>query len=78
MIDKSENLPREAVDRFKKPFARFLKIEAASAGLLLLAVLAEMVLANSPWVDTYLAFWEFHVSLTFGVVCPHRVVHLEC
>lgn len=68
MIDNPESLPREAADRFTKPFARFLKIEAASGGLLLLAVLVAMALANSPWQGAYLALWETPVGLSFGAL----------
>jgi len=68
MIDNPESLPREAADRFTKPFARFLKIEAASGGLLLLAVLVAMALANSPWRGAYLALWETPVGLSFGAL----------
>ncbi|MCZ0814276.1 MAG: Na+/H+ antiporter NhaA [Pseudomonadota bacterium] len=68
MIDNPESLPREAADRFTKPFARFLKIEAASGGLLVLAVLVAMALANSPWRGAYLALWETPVGLSFGAL----------
>ncbi len=64
MIDNPESLPREAADRLTKPFARFLKIEAASGGLLLLAVLVAMALANSPWRGAYLALWETPVEFS--------------
>jgi Na+:H+ antiporter, NhaA family len=66
VTDNPERLPREAADRVTQPLARFLKIETASGGILLLAVLIAMVLANSPWRDAYLAFWETPVGLTFG------------
>lgn len=67
MVDPQDaNLPREAADRFTKPFARFLAIEAAAGGLLLLAVLLALALANSPWAEAFLAFWETPIGLTFG------------
>ena len=50
------NLPHETADKITKPFARFLKIEAAAGGLLLLAVLFGLALANSPLADTFLDF----------------------
>ena len=49
MVENKANLPHEAADWITAPFARFLKIEAAAAGLLLLAVLVAMILANSAW-----------------------------
>ena len=49
MTDRSStDLPHAIADRVTKPFARFLKIEAAAGGLLLLAVLIELLLATSP------------------------------
>ena len=46
MSEASQDLPREIADRITKPFARFLKIEAASGILLLLAALAALGLAQ--------------------------------
>ncbi|MDP2520549.1 Na+/H+ antiporter NhaA [Shimia thalassica] len=66
MIDDPQTLPHGAADRITKPFARFLKIEAAAGGLLLLAVLLALVLANSPWQEAFLDFWETPIGLTFG------------
>lgn len=60
------DLPREIADRFTKPFARFLKIEAVAGGLLLLAVLLALVLANSRWSTPFLSFWETPLGLRFG------------
>ncbi|RBO52962.1 Na+/H+ antiporter NhaA [Rhodovulum sp. BSW8] len=68
MTHDPESLPREAADRFTQPFARFLKIEAASGGLLLLAVLVAMALANSRWGGAYLALWETPIGFTFGTL----------
>lgn len=66
MPETRQELPREMADAFTKPFARFLKIEAASAVLLLLATLAALGLANSPWSGPFLAFWEIEIGLHFG------------
>ena len=67
MVDQNNaNMPHEAADRFTKPFARFLEIEAAAGGLLLLAVLLALMLANSPWAEAFLAFWETPIGLTIG------------
>ncbi len=66
MIDTQPGLPHEAADSITKPFARFLKIEAAAGGLLLAAVLLALALANSPWQEGFLGFWETPIGLTFG------------
>jgi NhaA family Na+:H+ antiporter len=59
-------LPHEIADWITKPFARFLKIEAAAGGLLLLATLSALVLANTAWSTPFLAFWETPIGLRFG------------
>ncbi|MCT7375540.1 Na+/H+ antiporter NhaA [Chelativorans salis] len=67
MTDRSStDLPHAIADRVTKPFARFLKIEAAAGGLLLLAVLIALLLANSPWSAQFLALWETPIGLHFG------------
>lgn len=67
MVDHDDaNMPHETADIFTKPFARFLKIETAAGGLLLLAVLLSLALANSPWAEAFLGFWETPIGLTFG------------
>jgi NhaA family Na+:H+ antiporter len=53
-------------DRFTRPFARFLKIEAAAGVILLLATLAALILSNSAWSTPFLAFWETPIGLHFG------------
>jgi NhaA family Na+:H+ antiporter len=58
--------PHEIADWITKPFARFLKIEAAAGGLLLLATLSALVLANTAWSTPFLAFWETPIGLRFG------------
>ena len=63
---ENDNLPVGAADWFTKPFERFLKIEAAAGGLLLLALVIALVLANSFLAKDFLAFWETPIGLTFG------------
>ena len=60
------DLPTVVVDRFTGPLARFLKVEAATGLLLLLAAVAALGLANSPWSVSFLAFWETPIGLHFG------------
>ncbi len=68
-------LPDEAADMITKPFARFLKVEAAAGGLLLLAVLLGLLMANSPWREAYMGFWEPPIGLTFGSLEFTRSLH---
>ena len=64
--ENGARLPHEFADRVTRPFARFLKIEAAAGGLLLLAVVLALILANSAWSAHFLAFWETPVGVHFG------------
>lgn len=59
-------LPPEPVDRFSRPFTRFLRIEAFAAGVLLLCAVIALALSNSQWSAPYLAFWDTPVSVTWG------------
>lgn len=63
-----DRLPPELADRFTKPFARFLKIEAATGVLLAVAAAAALILSNSPWSRPFLSFWETPLGLTWGSV----------
>ncbi|MGE8941489.1 Na+/H+ antiporter NhaA [Leptospira interrogans] len=69
IIKKNDlGLPHEIADRVTEPLARFLKIEAAAGGLLLLAALTALILANSPWSEQFLAFWETPIGLHVGTL----------
>lgn len=68
MQEAEDSLPHELADRFTQPFARFLKIEAATGGLLLLATLAALILSNSAWSEPFLAFWETPLGLRVGTL----------
>lgn len=59
-------LPKELVDRLTKPFAWFLRIEAASGAVLLLFTVAALVLSNSPWAHVLERAWETPVGLQLG------------
>jgi Na+:H+ antiporter, NhaA family len=45
---------------------RFLRIEAASGILLLVAAACALAWANSPWAESYARFWGTLVGLRFG------------
>ena len=66
MTENSQHLPREIADRFTKPFAQFVRIEAAAGVLLLLATLAALALANSPLSKPFLTFWETSIGFHLG------------
>lgn len=66
MQKDNAGLPPEFADRFTEPFARFVKIEAAAGGALLVATFAAVILSNSQWSAQFLAFWETPVGLQVG------------
>ena len=49
-----------------RPIERFLRIEAASGVLLLLAAAAALVWANSPWAESYQRLWHTPVGIRVG------------
>jgi NhaA family Na+:H+ antiporter len=49
-----------------RPFARFLRLEAASGVVLLACTALALYLANSRWAQAYDDFWHVHVSLHVG------------
>jgi NhaA family Na+:H+ antiporter len=59
-------LPRELVDRLTKPFARFLRIEAAGGSILLLFTVAALALSNSSWAHPFLNAWETQIGIQIG------------
>ncbi|MBR0671583.1 Na+/H+ antiporter NhaA [Neoroseomonas soli] len=59
-------LPREPIDRFTRPLARFLRIETVSGAVLLIAAMVAFGLSNSAWADGFLAFWDTPIGLRTG------------
>jgi NhaA family Na+:H+ antiporter len=58
--------PEKRIDRLVAPIERFLHVEAASGIVLLAAAIAALALANSPLSESFLAFWQTPVELSFG------------
>lgn len=69
-----EQLPRESADRFTRPFARFLRIEAAAGAILLLCAVTALVLSNTHWSAGYQGFWETDVGFQWGDVGYSRSI----
>jgi NhaA family Na+:H+ antiporter len=59
-------LPKGFVDRLTKPFAQFLRIEAAAGSILLLFTVIALALSNSPWAHPFLEFWETSMGIQIG------------
>lgn len=49
-----------------EPFQRFIHAQSTSGVLLLAATIVAMLWANSPWAESYAAFWNTPVSLVVG------------
>lgn len=49
-----------------RPLERFLRIEAASGLLLMLAAVVALIWANSPWSATYVHFWHTPIGIHVG------------
>lgn len=52
--------------RTARPLERFLRIEAASGILLLVAAVLALLWANSPWSSLYTQLWQTPLGLRFG------------
>ena len=68
MNDALSRLPSEPADIVTLPFMRFLRIEAMAGGVLLCSTILALILANSPWSATVLAFWETPVGIRIGAL----------
>ncbi len=57
-----------------RPLERFLRIEAASGILLLVAAAVALVWANSPWADSYAHFWHTPIGIRIGTFTFDRTL----
>lgn len=54
------------IDRALRPINKFMHYENSGGILLFLSVIAALILANSPWRETFHNIWETNFSLRFG------------
>lgn len=57
---------RARIDRFVAPVTQFIQTEAAGGVVLLIAAIAALVWANSPWDEEYLRLLEHHIGFDLG------------
>ena len=74
-VANSHSSNPSGIRRLLAPVERFLAIEAASGILLMMAALAALVWANSPWRESYDALWHFPIGFAFGSVAFERDLH---
>lgn len=66
------DLPLEPIHRFTAPLERFMHVEAASGIVLLGATVTALILANSPWSEVFLGFWNTEVGFSIGSFEMHH------
>lgn len=63
------------VERLLAPFQRFASISSASGVVLLVATVAAIAWANSPWAHSYHALWNTRLSLQLGLFSISGTLH---
>jgi NhaA family Na+:H+ antiporter len=69
-----DSLPPAPIQRITRPLAEFLHVEAAGGVVLVLASAVALLLANSSFSETYLAFWKTPFSIGFSPM-THSLQH---
>ena len=64
-------------DKLLKAFERFLRVEAGSGIVLLLATAVALIWANSPWHEYYERIWDARLSFGIGGVDVVRSLHFS-
>src|SRR5512134_9039 len=57
-----------------RPLDRFLRIEAASGILLLVAAAVALAWASSPWADRYVGLWHTPIGIRVGTFTFERTL----
>ena len=66
---------RLPIEVLVSPFVSFAKLEAASGILLVVSSVAALLWANSPWEQSYHAFWNTEASIGFGRFALTETLH---
>ena len=65
-LNTIEPLTPTPIERILSPFRQFAHTASAGGIVLLLATLAALLWANSPWADSYHDIWQTYVGLSWG------------
>ncbi|WP_404310071.1 Na+/H+ antiporter NhaA [Neorhodopirellula lusitana] len=68
-------VPLQPIDRWLRPLARFLHIQATSGIVLVVCTAIALFAANSRWAASYLAFWQMDVTIGMGAWQFHHSLH---
>lgn len=71
-----QNSIRRPIGFLVDPLKRFMLIEAADGGILLLAALVALVTANSPYGSSYIAFWQRDFGFLVGDIVVRMPLQL--
>ena len=64
--DPPARVQTRPIEVLTSPFLSFARMEAAGGIVLLAAAITALVWANTPWAESYHAFWNRQVSIGFG------------
>ena len=73
--EDSTPFPQQPIDRWLRPLARFLRVEATSGIMLVVCALIALIVANSRWAEPFLAFWQTDITLGVGDLQFHHSLH---
>lgn len=69
-------MPREPISRVTEPLLRFMRIQAASGAVLMIAAATALALANSRFSDEFLEFWKTPLGFAIGSFeMRHSLLH---
>lgn len=61
------------IRKFLSPIYQFLHDSRAVGSILILCTIVSLILANSPWQQAYISFWD--TSVHIGEHLPHTILH---
>lgn len=70
-----ERVPNAPIDKFKRPFLRFMQIEASGGFVLLICTAIALFFASSEWSHFYESFWHTPVANAGGDLDFAAVTH---
>ena len=66
------DLPEQPIQRYLDPLTRFMHIESAGGIVLLACTVVSLVLANSPFGESFIKFWKTPMGFAIG---NYEVIH---